>query len=86
MELLLIAIAWIIGIIIGLYFNISIVFILLCLILIYFVINKRYKKCVIIFVVALIISNIQINLLEKDFKTRYEKLDYEVEIIRYDYN
>ena len=84
MELLLIAIGYIIGIILGLYFNISIALFLLFIFIIYMYFNKKIanlKRYLLCFSIALIISNLQINLLEKSFETKYENIQENVEII-----
>ena len=100
MELLLIAIGYIIGIIWGLYFDISIALFLLFIFVVYLYIkfinykknnsvnnkikkqiNDNFKKYLICFTIALIFSNIQINMLEKSFQVKYKNIQEEVEIV-----
>lgn len=85
MELFFITIAWIFGIIWGLYLKISIVLFVIPLIFTYtyLTIKKkiRVRKYVILFLVSVIISNIQITLLEKSFDEKYKNVNENLEIV-----
>lgn len=90
MQLLsLIAVGYITGIIWGLYLNINIVpvFFLLVLGLIF---GKKIKcidqnkRCIVIFIIAMLISNVRINALEKKFNNLYKDLE-KVEVVRNNY-
>ena len=84
MELILISIAWILGIIMGLYFNKGIVLFLVCLLFIYFILNKKIsnlKKYLTIFGIILIISYIRVTFLENDFNKKYKNIYNEVQIV-----
>ena len=91
MELLLIAIGYIIGIIWGLYFNVSIalIFVLIlsfCIVIKKYVIkdkkrNKELNKYLICFVIAIFFSYIQISILETDYEVKYKNIQGKVEII-----
>lgn len=85
MELFFITIAWIFGIIWGLYLKISIVLFVIPLIFTYtyLTIKKkiRLRKYVILFLVSVIISNIQITLLEKSFDEKYKNVSENLEIV-----
>lgn len=97
MELLFIAVAWLFGIISGLYFKIGIV--LFVLVLTIFVIiellsrsNKKFKvkrylkilcknKYIIIFIVCYLMSYFQISFMEKSFNTKYKDVVGEVQVV-----
>ena len=81
MELIIISIAYILGIIWGLYFNISIAFFVPCIIVIYVLIKKEYKKYLLITCITIIISNVYINILENSFNTKYEDITGDKTII-----
>lgn len=85
MELFFITIAWIFGIIWGLYLKTSIVLFVILLIFTYtyLTIKKkiRLRKYVILFLVSVIISNIQITLLEKFFDEKYKNVNENLEIV-----
>ena len=85
MELFFITIAWIFGIIWGLYLKTSIVLFVILLIFTYtyLTIKKkiRLRKYVILFFVSVIISNIQITLLEKSFDKKYKNVNENLEIV-----
>lgn len=85
MELFFITIAWIFGIIWGLYLKTSIVLFVIPLIFTYtyLTIKKkiRLRKYVILFLVSVIISNIQITLLEKSFDEKYKNVNENLEIV-----
>ena len=85
MELFFITIAWIFGVIWGLYFKISIAFFVIPLILtcIYLTIKKKIKvrKYVVLFLISVLISNIQITLLEKSFDEKYRNVGENLEIV-----
>ncbi len=81
-------IAWIFGILSGLYFKISIVFFILFIFGIYqFRKKNRYikvlysKKLIIIFTLCYIISYFQIIYLEKSFEEKYQFLEQEVQVV-----
>lgn len=88
MELFIMAIAYLFGILSGLYFRISIVFFLLASFIIYFFRNKNklikffcLKQYIILFVIAYIVSFIQITYLENSFKTKYANVKEEINVI-----
>ena len=85
MELFFITIAWIFGVIWGLYFKISIAFFVIPLIFmcIYLTIKKKIKvrKYVALFLISVCISNMQITLLEKSFNKKYQKVGENLEIV-----
>ena len=76
MELFCITIAWIFGIIWGLYFKISIAFFVVPVIFIgiYLSRKKKIKKYFIWLLISLVISNLQITLLEKSFSEKYKNI------------
>jgi len=82
MKLPLIAIAFMIGIILGLYFKISIVLFLICLIMSYFVKSKTIKKYFIIFIISLIVSSSLIQLLEIRYNYKSKIIQEDVSLIR----
>lgn len=83
MELFCITIAWIFGIIWGLYFKISIAFFVVPVIFIgiYLSRKKKIKKYFIWFLISLVISNLQITLLEKSFSEKYKNIGENLEIV-----
>lgn len=85
MELFFITIAWIFGIIWGLYLKISIVLFVIPLIFlcIYLEIKKRVglKRVIVLFLISALISNIKITLLEKEFNEKYQNIGENVEIV-----
>lgn len=85
MKLFFITIAWIFGIIWGLYLKTSIVLFVIPLIFTYtyLTIKKkiRLRKYVILFLVSVIISNIQTTLLEKSFDEKYKNVNENLEIV-----
>lgn len=83
MELFCITIAWIFGIIWGLYFKISIAFFVVPVIFIgiYLSRKKKTKKYFIWFLISLVISNLQITLLEKSFSEKYKNIGENLEIV-----
>ena len=85
MELFFITIAWIFGVIWGLYFKISIAFFVIPLIFtcMYLTIKKKIKvrKYVVLFLISVLISNIQITLLEKSFDEKYKNVGENLEIV-----
>lgn len=85
MELFFITIAWIFGVIWGLYFKISIALFVVPLILVcvYLTIKKKRKirKYVILFLISILISNTQITLLEKSFDEKYKNIEENLEIV-----
>lgn len=95
MILFIIVIAWILGIILGLYFKISIALFLLCLILSDILFRKiiknkkirRYYKVIfskakiIIFAICFCISYFQIQFYEKSFETKYQNIQDEIKVI-----
>lgn len=83
MELFCITIAWIFGIIWGLYFKISIAFFVVPVIFIGIYLNrkKKIKKYFIWFLISLVISNLQITLLEKSFSEKYKNIGENLEIV-----
>ena len=85
MELFFITIAWIFGVIWGLYFKISIALFVIPLIFvcIYLTIKKKIKvrKYVVLFLISVLISNIQITLLEKSFDEKYQNVKENLEIV-----
>ena len=90
MELIIISIAWSLGIIMGLYFSKSIALFLLFLLFVCICLNRyilkninisKFRICLIIFGVVLIISYLRIIVLEEGFKQKYNDINNEVEII-----
>ena len=85
MELFFITIAWIFGVIWGLYFKISIAFFVIPLILtcMYLTIKKKIKvrKYVVLFLISVLISNIHVTLLEKFFNEKYQNVGENLEIV-----
>lgn len=83
MELFCITIAWIFGIIWGLYFKISIAFFVVPVIFIgiYLSRKKKIKKYFIWFLISLVISNLQITLLEKSFSEKYKNIGENLGIV-----
>jgi len=87
MELFVITLAYILGIIMGLYFKKGIALIVLFVMLVYFIRRKnRYlyliykKEYVILFLIVFIISSFQIIRLEKSFKEKYDGIGSNVKI------
>ena len=84
MELFFITIAWIFGVIWGLYFKISIALFVIPLIFvcIYLTMKRKIKvgKYVVLFLISVLISNIQITLLEKSFDEKYQNVGENLEI------
>ena len=92
MELFIIMIAWILGIIWGLYFKISIALFLPIIIILYFLFKKyvinrnnikniNIKKYFLIFCISIIISNIQITQLEKSFEEKYKEIREQIQVV-----
>lgn len=85
MELFFITIAWIFGVILGLYFKISIALFVIPLIFvcIYLTMKRKIKvgKYVVLFLISVLISNIQITLLEKSFDEKYQNVGENLEIV-----
>lgn len=88
MELCLIAIAWLFGILSGLYCKISIVLFVLGFFLFYFIRRKnRYlrlicsKRYILIFVLTYLISYVQITGLEKSFEEKYRSISEEIKVV-----
>ena len=83
MELFCITIAWIFGIIWGLYFKISIAFFVVPVIFIgiYLSRKKKIKKYFIWLLISLVISNLQITLLAKSFSEKYKNIGENLEIV-----
>lgn len=85
MELFFITIAWIFGVIWGLYFKISIALFVIPLIFvcIYLTMKRKIKvgKYVVVFLISVLISNIQITLLEKSFDEKYQNVGENLEIV-----
>ena len=88
MELFLITIAWLFGILSGLYLKISIVPFVLISIILYFLRKKnRYlkvickKQYIFIFIVFYLISYFQISYLEQSFNKKYENVEGEIRAI-----
>lgn len=95
MILFIIVIAWILGIILGLYFKTSIALFFLSLILIDILFRKiiknkkikRYykvifsKEKIIIFAICLCISYFQIQFYEKSFENKYQNIQDEIKVI-----
>lgn len=85
MELFFITIAWIFGVIWGLYFKISIALFVIPLIFtcMYLTIKKKIqvRKYVVLFLISVLISNIQITLLEKSFDEKYQNVKENLEIV-----
>ena len=88
MELFIIAIAYLFGIIMGLYFKIGIAFIVaFCIILYILRKENKYikifctKKYIILFLIFFIISFIKITHLEKQFNEKYKNIQGEIQLI-----
>ena len=88
MELFLITIAWLFGILSGLYLKISIVLFVLISIILYFLRKKnRYlkviceKQYIFIFIVFYLISYFQISYLEQSFNKKYENVEGEIKVV-----
>lgn len=88
MELFIIAIAYLFGIILGLYFKIGIVFIVvICSILYTFRKKNKYiklfctEKCIILFLLFFLLSFLKINYLEYHFNEKYKMLQGEIQVI-----
>lgn len=88
MELFFAMIAWIFGILSGLYFKISIVLFIVFMFAFYLFIRKnRYlkllcsKKFMIIFTLCYIISYFQIIYLEKSFEEKYQFVEQKVQVV-----
>ena len=88
MELFFAMIAWIFGILSGLYFKISIVFFILLILLLYIFRKKnRYikllcsKKLIIVFILCYIIAYLQIIYLEKSFEEKYQFSEQEIQVV-----
>lgn len=88
MELFIIMIAWILGIIWGLYCKISIALFVIVLV-IFYIINRKNKylklilkrRHIIIFVICMLISYFQVINIEKSFEKKYKNIQDEVEIV-----
>jgi len=88
MELFLITIAWLFGILSGLYFKISIVLFIFIIIIfgllknknkyLKFILKKRY---IIIFTICYLISYFQITCIEKNFDEKYKNIQGEIQVI-----
>lgn len=88
MELFLIALAYLSGILLGLYLKISIVLFVLIIITFCLVRNKnKYlkiickKQYIIIFIICYLISYFQITYLEKNFNEKYKNIQGEIQVI-----
>jgi len=88
MELFLIAIAWLFGILSGLYFKIGIVlFVLIFIILYYLRKRNRYlkiicsKQYIILFIIFYLISYFQITYKEKCFNEQYKNIQGEIKVV-----
>lgn len=92
MILFIIVIAWILGIILGLYFKVSIALFLLIIFFLntLFIKNKkirRYykvifsKEKIVIFIICFCISYFQIQLYEKSFETKYQNVQDEIKVV-----
>lgn len=73
-PILIILIGYIIGIIWGIYFNISIFFIFLSVIAIYLK-KKEKTKILLLIVISALISNISVNILENQYKTKFQNIE-----------
>ena len=94
MELLIIAIACCLGIIMGLYFKISIVFYFICLIFVIFVVKKEkirtknkeniinIRKYLLLFSIVLLIFYLYIVILENQYSFIYSNYNYNNENVR----
>ena len=88
MELFLIAIAYLLGIIMGLYLKIGIAFIgVFCIILYIFRKKNKYiklyctKKYIILFFIFSLIAFIQINCLEQKFNNKYKNIQGQIQVV-----
>ena len=88
MELLCITIAWLLGIIMGVYFKIGISLFCTSILIIYILRKKNrflkicfQKRYLILFIVAHLISFMQIAYLEKRFKTKYANIPEEIKVV-----
>ena len=88
MELFLVAIAYLFGILMGLYLKIGIAFIVaFCIILYIFRKKSKYiklfctKKYIILFLAFLLISFMQINYLENQFNKKYKNIQGTIKVI-----
>lgn len=92
MTIFIVMIAWITGIIWGLYLNISIAYFIVAITILYIVIIKskkikkyfkvlRIRKILLIFIIFITCSYINIKLLENDYKNRYEDVNGEIKLI-----
>ena len=91
MELFIITIAWILGIIWGLYLKISIVFFFVLIILIILILyclftkvkeKKKIVKYLIIIILSFSISNVQVLILENSFTEKYRNLKEETKELK----
>lgn len=74
-PLLIVAISYIIGIVIGVYFRMSIPFILIILIINCIIINKKYLKVIIIIIITIIISSTETIYLNNRYENINENLN-----------
>lgn len=74
-PLLIVAISYIIGIVIGVYFRMSIPFILIILIINCIIINKKYLKVIIIIIMTIIISSTETIYLNNRYENINENLN-----------
>ena len=74
-PLLIVAISYIIGIVIGVYFRMSIPFILIILIINCIIINKKYLKVIIIIIITIIISGTETIYLNNRYENINENLN-----------
>ena len=88
MELFVATIAWLFGILLGLYFKIGIVFfVALCGILYFYKGKKSYfniffsKKCIILFVICCILSYLQITYFEISFQEKYKNIEGKIQVV-----
>lgn len=88
MELCLMAIAWLFGILSGLYCKISIVLFVLGVLLFYFIRRKNSyltlicsKRYILIFVLCYIISYVQIIGFERSFQEKYQNIEGEIKVV-----
>ena len=88
MELILIAIAYILGIILGLYLKLLGIVFFICILLIIVIIRKnRYvkifysKKYLILIIIFFLISYFRILYLENSFNTKYKNISEEINVI-----
>lgn len=78
MELFLIAIAWLFGILIGLYFRIGIVLFVVLWGILY---KKRINKYMIIVLICFLISFLQITHLEHKFNEKYKNISQQIKVV-----